>query len=193
MLQRKSDNAPEPASARRDGYEPQLENMARAVPLAVALIKPKPEQGEKVLKAVVEAICIIAVLGEDPGPATNKKEMLEIVSVLRGAIAALEHPFAAMAILCAFEREAGVGCVPPEPPGDRVRNLRKELAAIAETLQSESERIKITKGRQQEGKKLVAALMAHRLLCDHGVKPTLSEDGAFFSWLRRSTRALLAL
>jgi hypothetical protein len=63
---------------------------------------------------------------------------------------------------------------------DRVRSLRKELAAIADKLDAESKTIKITKGPELEGNKLAAASEAYELLRAYGGEPTLSVGGAFF-------------
>jgi hypothetical protein len=158
--------------------------MASMVLLALDLIKPKPQQLAECQEEVFNAIVMIwSIPLTTPGPATDKRELREIARALRGAIAALEHPFAVHAIVSDLEEQAG-RYVDSEPTEDRVSSLRKELATIATLAEAASERIKVRKGPgvsvRGSGKKLVAAFQALRLLRTYGAEPTLSSGGAFF-------------
>jgi hypothetical protein len=184
MLEKKSRGASKWASATYDGYELQPEIAVPMMRLALDLIKPKPEQLAECQEEIVNAIVAIWEIPlTTPGPATDKRELREIASALRGAVAALQHHFAVAVIVWDLEEQAG-RYVDSEPTEDRVRSLRKELATTADLAEAASERIEVRKGpgvsARWIGKKLVAAFQALRLLRIYGAEPTLSTGGAFF-------------
>jgi hypothetical protein len=160
MLQRKSQSAPKPASA------------DKVVTRALQLVDPKPEQTEEARTQVVDAIATIKRVGEHmPGPETTKRELRELASALRRAIAAVERPspWGTWALGAA-----------PRLTAVRLRSLCGEFAAIAEAAEWLQARLVVRKGPQVSGKRWVAALEADRLLRTYRVEPTLSAEGAFF-------------
>jgi hypothetical protein len=161
------------ATARAASKQPNPEIIAwaarRATTLALELIKPNPEQAAQAREDVVAAIAAVRE-GEAPLNLAEQelRELRKLASSLPKMIAALHFPqwwVLARGSLTLW---------------DRVCNLRKELGALAEAVETRRRAIGKFRKPRANVKKVVAAFCAHRLLCTYGVKPTLSDGGAFF-------------
>jgi hypothetical protein len=171
MLKRTPRSALKPASAAHDDI----------VERALQLIKPKPDRIEEARERVA---FIIEILKQAPDhkPATAATDRLEfraIANRLRRAVEALDYDFAPLVIFWTLEAQVGHK-IKYKRADNRLRNLRRELTAYADYAEARSRATLDPKGPGANLKKLVAAGMARQALLDHGVKPTLYEDGAYY-------------
>jgi hypothetical protein len=190
MLKRTPPSARKPASATHDNI----------MEMALELIKPNPAQTEKVHDEVGAAI--LTIMEVERQPATSKRELHEIASALRGAVAALkrwEEQWEHSALTDGLVRTNDQLCELTDDQilvlqltddqldqllatDNQLPSLRKKLAAIAELAEAKRRRLEASmrKGRPKAIQKTTAAFFAHRLLRTYGGKPTLSTNGAFF-------------
>jgi hypothetical protein len=145
---------------------------------ALQLIGPKPERTEEARKQVADAIAQIK--RAQRRSTDNKRELQQIASALRRAIAALKRPSVRdLQLRVHYSRNPGLaGLVLAGPLVDQLPTLREGLAALAAAADSACKDIKL--GRRGPGQKMCAAIWAHELLRSHGVKPTCYAQGKFF-------------
>jgi hypothetical protein len=145
---------------------------------ALQLIDPKPARTEEARKQVADIIAILRA-GRAARPDTvNKRELEQIASALRRAIAALKKPSVPdLQFRVHLSRNPGLAGL-AGPLVDQLPTLREELAAMATAADSACKDIKL--GRRGDHQKVAAAYFAHKLLWHHGVKPTHYTQGKFF-------------